>query len=100
MSSKRLTRTEKEALSHGLKFSTGKDSKCLLDYVVSNHRWTNTDIDKGFIQGITACCVADLSSRPPAIPRRYVTALKGLRDDETIVITQADKGGGYCYGQN
>ena len=38
--------------------------------------------------------MADSSSRPPVIPRRYVTALKGLRDDETIVITQADKGGG------
>lgn len=93
MSSKRLTHTELEALSLGLKFSTGLDNKDLIDYVVSNHRWTDSDVDKGFIQGITACCVADASSRPPAIPRRYVTALKSLRDDETIVITQADKRG-------
>lgn len=31
---------------------------------------------KGFILRITAGCVTDASSRPPVIPRRYITAMK------------------------
>ena len=30
-----------------------------------------------------------------SLPRRYIRALKGLRNDPSIVITTADKGGGF-----
>lgn len=71
MSSKRLPHTKKEALSFGLHLGTGQHSKDWIDNVISNHRWTDSDVDKG----ITAYCMADASSRSPAIQRRYIQGI-------------------------
>lgn len=46
------------------------------------------------IQGISACCISGKSSGPPAILRRYISALKGLGTEVDTGITQAEKGEG------
>ena len=94
ISSRVLSDTEAEALSLGLKFDTGIPRKDLLDHVVSNHRWGDTDLDVGFKQGVITCCLSSAKDSTPAIPRRYVKALRDLGKDESISIITADKGGG------
>lgn len=56
--------------------TTGQDSKDLMVYVISSHRWTDS-VNRRLIQGIIACCVQGAASRPSAIPlpRRYIAAL-------------------------
>ena len=49
---------------------------------------------KGFIQGILACCKALADQQPSSLPKRYKRALQKLANDDSIVVTQADKGGG------
>ena len=58
---------------------------------VSIHR---ADADKGFIQGILACCKALADRQPSSMPKRYMRALQNLANDDSVVVTQADKGGG------
>lgn len=94
MSKRNLTIYEKEALSLGLKFSSGKDQRDLADHVINNYRFGDKEADKGFIQGVLTCCKALADSEPSTLPKRYLIALEGLAKDETIVITSADKGGG------
>ena len=94
ISSRILTDTEAEALSLGLKFDTGIPRKDLLDHVVSNHRWGDKDIDVGFKQGVITCCMSSAKNATPAIPRRYIKALRDLGKDVSISIITADKGGG------
>ena len=40
------------------------------------------------------CCKALADQEPDKVPRSYMKALKSLSDDLSVVITQADKGGG------
>ena len=40
------------------------------------------------------CCKALADKEPDKLPKRYMEALKGLAKDTSVVITQADKGGG------
>lgn len=94
MSSRTLTQYEEEALSYGLKFSSGKDRRDLADHVINNYRFNDKEADKGFIQGVVTCCKAMADSEPNALPKRYLTALEVLAKDDSIIITTADKGGG------
>ena len=53
-----------------------------------------SDVEKGFIQGVLTCCKALADKEGNSMPRRYYQALLTLAKDKNIVITQADKGGG------
>ncbi|XP_063849711.1 uncharacterized protein LOC135093961 [Scylla paramamosain] len=94
ISNKTLARYELEALSLGLKFDTGKNTNTYADYVLKNYTWTNSDVEKGFIQGVLACYSSLASEQPSAIPKRYREALNNLRKDDSVMITKSDKGGG------
>ena len=94
LSSRTLSTYEQEALSLGLKFSSGKDNRNLADHVMKNYRFHDNESDKGFVQGVLTCCKAIADSEPNALPQRYVTALTEMSKDDSIVITSADKGGG------
>lgn len=58
LASIQLTDTEKAALSLGLKSDTGVDTKSYIEHVSGNYRWKDSDADKGFKQGVLACCKA------------------------------------------
>lgn len=94
MSSRILSNNEKEALALGLKFDSGKDKASFTDHVNRNYSWKEDDIEKGFMQGILFCCKALSDKEPAKLPRRYLKALEALAGDTSVVITQADKGGG------
>ena len=94
LSSRMLSNTEKEALSLGLKFDCGKVKTPFIDNITRNYKWDKSDIEKGFIQGVLTCCQAMANEEESNMPRRYFQALKTLADDQSIVITPADKGGG------
>ena len=94
LSSRNLSKTEKAALSLGLKFDTGIQPKTFIHSATRNYRWNDNDVDKGFYQGLTACLSYTAEREPPALPKRYIKALQELGKTSNIVITQADKGGG------
>lgn len=94
VSMRTLSATEKEALSLGLKFDSGKDRFSYVEHVDRNYKWNDNEADKGFIQGLLAACKALADKEPNALPRRYLVALEALALDKNIVVTQADKGGG------
>ncbi|XP_076035385.1 uncharacterized protein LOC143021660 [Oratosquilla oratoria] len=94
LSSLRLTKIQEEPLSLSLKFSTGINHKTTADYVEKNYNWRDSELVNGFKQGLKLCCSLASRKREPAIPRRYARALKELRDNNDILITTADKGGG------
>ena len=94
LSSRILNETEKEALSLGLKFDTGKNNKSFLDFIIKNTKNEDSEIDKGFKQGLVTCLTALADSKRPSLPRRYLRALQDLSRDRSIVITPSDKGGG------
>ena len=77
-----------------LKFDAGRDKYSFIDHIVRNYKWTDGDAEKGFIQGILTCCKALADQQPSSLPRRYVRALRNLANDDSVVMTQADKGGG------
>ncbi|XP_076061606.1 uncharacterized protein LOC143037352 [Oratosquilla oratoria] len=94
ISSYTFTQPQQQALSLGLKFDTGTNTKQLSQYLEKNYKWRTNDIDIGFIQGILLCCTIAAKDRHPAIPRRFIMALNELQRNENILITTADKGGG------
>ena len=94
ISSRTLTDYEKEALSLGLKFDSGKDKFSFVEHIERNYKWNDSDADKGYIQGVLTCCKALADEEPGTLPRRYVKALRDLANDSEIIVTQADKGGG------
>ena len=94
LSSRQLSDHEKEALALGLKFDSGKDRYTLAEHVERNYKYSESDADKGFIQGVLTCCKALADNEPSSLPRRYMQALNELANDKSIIITQADKGGG------
>ena len=91
LSDRILTDVEKEALSFGPKFDTGKQKKDLADTLITNHRWHDSYID----QGLVLATVVSAKGTQSSLPRRYIRALKDLRNDQSIIITTADKGGGF-----
>ena len=93
LSSRSLSDNEKEALSLGLKFDAGRDKYSFAEYIERNYKWNDTDADKGFIQGILACCKALADQQPSSLSKIYMRALQKLANDDSIVVTQADKGG-------
>ena len=95
LSDRPLSAVEREALSLGPKFDTGKQNKDLADMLISNHRWSESATDQGVIQGLVLAAFASAKGTPSSLPRRYLQALKGLRKDESIRLTTADKGGGF-----
>ena len=94
LSSRELSQYEKEALALGLKFDSGKDRYTLAEHIEHNYKHSESETDKGFIQGVLTCCKALADSEPSKLPKRYTQALKQLANDRSIVVTQADKGGG------
>lgn len=94
ISSRKLKNYEIEALSLGLKFDTGRDKCSYVDQVCRNYNWQEDDIEKGFIQGILMCCKSFSERNDDSLPRRYMEALNSLAKDDSIVITQTDKGSG------
>ena len=93
MSNRDLTTTEHDALSLGLKFATGTHTNNLTEIITKNYRHTDTDFNKGFIQGIITASTHTTYTEH-TLPRRYITALRTLAADHTIHITPSDKGGG------
>ena len=93
LSNYNLTDTETEALSLGLKFSTGGGRYQLTDLISRNYRHTDSDFTKGFIQGILISATTP-SNFESSIPKRYVLALKKLKRNNNIHITPSDKSGG------
>ena len=94
LSSRELSEDEREALSLGYKFSSGKDSASYVDHLNKNYKYEDSYAEKGFVQGVIACCKALADKESSSLPKRYHGALETLAKDITIVITQADKGGG------
>ncbi|XP_076067692.1 uncharacterized protein LOC143040485 [Oratosquilla oratoria] len=94
LSSYTLTPSQSQALSLGLKFSTNNNTKKLSDYIKKNYNWREDDIDIGFKQGVLFCCTLASKFNPPTIPRRFQVALEELCNNQDIVVTKADKGGG------
>ena len=94
MSSRELSESEVEALSLGYKYNTGKDNATYVDHVNKNYHYEDDHAEKGFIQGIVACCKALADKEINSIPKRYQEALENLAKDPKIIVTQADKGGG------
>ena len=76
LSDRVLTKTETAVLSLGLKFDVGGPNRHLQDFVIRNHRYGDSDLEKGFKQGITACMTALASDQISAIPRRFEIALQ------------------------
>ena len=81
-------------MSLGLKFDTGRSTRNYIESLNQNYKWSESDVDKGFVQGVTACYHALANADKCAIPRRYEVALQKLGKDDSIVISRADKGGG------
>ena len=94
LSSRDLTDNQKQALSLGLKFDTGKDRRTLAEHMSKNQNFRDSDIQKGFVLSILMSCKALADSEPDALPRRFKRALTDLAKDESIIVTSADKGGG------
>ncbi|XP_076065238.1 uncharacterized protein LOC143039251 [Oratosquilla oratoria] len=94
LSDRRLSSTEKQVLSLGLKFDIGGNGKGFNEFINCNYKWRDRDADKGFTQGVVACYKALAQSNICVIPRRYKEALHTLSQDDSIIISQADKGGG------
>ena len=94
ISSRELSSNEMEALSYGLKFDSGKDRLTLVEHISKNYRSSDTNVDKGFIQGVLTCCKILADKECNRLPRRYQAALEKLAKDDSIIITPADKGGG------
>ena len=94
LSSRTVSDYETEALALGLKFDSGKDKYSFADHLERNYRWYDSDVEKGYIQGILTCCKALSDKEPGSLPRRYSKALRDLSSDNDIIVTQADKGGG------
>ena len=94
LSTRELSSDEKEVLSYGLKFDSGKDRLTLVEHVSKNYKSSDTNVDKGFIQGVLTCCKILADKECNSLPKRYQEALKDLAKDDSIIITSADKGGG------
>ena len=92
--SRTLTGYEQEALSLGLKFSTGRGNRDLTDHIVKNYGFSDKEVDKGFIQGVLTCYKAIAASELSSLSKTCMIALEALAKDDYIVITLADKGGG------
>ena len=84
----------KYLLFYGLKFDSGKDRLTLVEHVSKNYKSSDTNVDKGFIQGVLTCCKILADKECNSLPKRYQEALKDLAKDDSIIITSADKGGG------
>ena len=93
LSKKELNNTEEEALSFGLKFAIGLPNYNMSDTIAKNYRYSDSDFDKGFVQGIITSSFCS-STNEFTIPLRYIQALKNLANNSNIHITTADKGGG------
>ena len=93
LSRKQLNDVEEEALSFGLKFAIGLPKNNIDDTISKNYRYSDTDFDKGFVQGIITSSFCS-STNESTIPLRYIQALKNLAKDTSIHITTADKVGG------
>ena len=93
LSERFLKKTEKAkaVLSLGLKFDKGGPNRHLQDFVIRNHRYGDSDIDKDFRQGVSACMSALARDNASAIPKRFVAAMKSLKDDPKIIITTAER---------
>ena len=88
------TRIELEALSLGLKFATGLRNNNTTDLIQRNYRQSDSEFSKGFIQGILSSTSLNPTLNQTIIPKRYVTALSQLKQNDDIYITPSDKGGG------
>ena len=97
LSDKVLSEVEKEVLSLCPKFDTGTQNRDLADWLIANHRWSDPATDQGVMQGLVLATNTSAKGTPSSLLRRYVAALKGLRADESIRLTNADKGGGLSY---
>ena len=93
ISSTNLTEEETQALSLGLKFDTGRDRRPAIDYFVANHH-SDSDVERGFIQGLVAATTSLSKVQQPSLPLRFVKALERLGRNNNLHITKADKGGG------
>ena len=93
LSDRKISSTESEALSLGLKFAINTNNNNITDTITNNYGYSDTDFEKGFIQGIITASI-NSTDEYNTIPLRYKTALDLLAKDKTIYITNSDKSGG------
>ena len=93
ISSINLSPIETEALSFGLRFSTGIKNYDMGKIINTNYKYHDSDFHKGFLQGIIAAST-NCHSDELTLPNRYITALRSLSSNHNVIISPSDEGGG------
>ena len=88
-----LNHFETDALSSGLKFSTGIKNHDMGKLINTNYKHHDSEFHKGFLQDIITASTY-YHSDELTLPNRYTTALRTLSSNHNIVISPSDKGGG------
>ena len=89
MSTSNQTKTHIEALSFGLKFATGFNTRNITDSVNQNYRQNYCDFMKGIISATT-----DNKNNDTTIPIRHIIPTpKKVSTNRKLHITRCDKGG-------
>ena len=97
MSGGKLTKTERQVLSLGLKFATGLNDRSPLDVATAVNKFRAKHANDPRIHDITfirASVIPYLNTeRHSTLPERYVKALRSLIKKKDLTIISADKGG-------
>ena len=100
MSGNRISKTEKELLSLGIKFSTGTNDRTALDVATAVNKFLyrhKNDPKVPDISFIRASVIPHLATqRHATLPDRYLKAIRSLTAKKGITIIPADKGGFCC----
>ncbi|KAI3379148.1 hypothetical protein SNEBB_000455, partial [Seison nebaliae] len=95
VSSRRLTNNEKEILGFGLSFSHKPGANIGIDVLSSSHEFINKlpvgQRSPSLIGLLFAGFMTSLN-QPHSIQLRYRNAIADLRNDDSIIVTKADKG--------
>ena len=100
MSGNRISKTERELLSLGIKFSTGLNDRTALDIATAINKFRyqhKLDLKVPNIAFVRASVIPYLATqRHATLPDRYVQAIRSLTAKKEITIIPADKGGAVC----
>ena len=97
MSGGKLTKTERQVLSLGLKFATGLNDRTPLDVATAVNQFHSQNSSDKRVPDITflrASVIPYLNTdRHATLPERYVKALRSLIKKKDLTVISADKGG-------
>ena len=100
LSGGRTSKTERQLLSLGFKFSTGTNDRTPLDIATAVNKFRNQhkyDPRIPDISFIRASVIPYLSTdRHATLPDRFIRAIRSLTGKKGITILPADKGGPYA----